>query len=72
MLDAFVFLGDALSGRRVVLERLAMERLEVGFEAFGDSVFTRAAPRIEQELDEELADALVYACSLLWREQRRG
>ena len=53
-----------------MLQRLATERLEMGFEAFGDAVFTRAAPRIERELDEELADALVYAASLLWRRSR--
>lgn len=67
MREAFEYVTDRLETRFVLLERLALARLEEGFDVFGDATFTRAQDRVEAELDEELADALVYAASILWR-----
>ena len=67
MHEAFPLLVQRITEGAPVLERLAMARLDQGFDVYGDATFTRAAERIERELDEELADALVYTCSLLFR-----
>lgn len=47
---------------------LAIKRMTgIGNEVYGDKSFRRSEGELLAEVDDELADALVYASILLWR-----
>lgn len=51
---------------------MAEQRLKDGFANYGDATWRKSPDDLEEEILEELADALVYASILLYLERGMG
>jgi hypothetical protein len=53
----YTLLRDLVDRAEWIAE-LSTQRLEDGFELYGDEMFWQEQPRLQREIDEELADAV--------------
>ena len=66
---AFDELVDRLHSQRAFIYGLALERLAVGVEEYGDAIFHRSPDQLEREVLEELADSVNYVAAILYRDR---
>lgn len=57
----FNYARTRMAAKRPQLLELARQRFSDGYYEYGDGSFEKDADTLDQELDEELADAVVYA-----------
>lgn len=61
-----------LAGRKQLRLKARDRMLGMGFEQFGSALFNRGMGDLFDDLDEELADAVVYRIAARWMMQSKG